>query len=325
MRRSITALVEQADEQEAEGLWVDAARTWASIVDAQRTTYSLLRYSSALEEAGQLADAEVAAREALRLDGRSALAFMQLGFVLKAQDRLEDARDALKQSVSIDESRPVVTVLGDVYRRLGDSAGAEAAFRRSLLLTPDDPEALYGLGMTLAPSDPNQAAELFFRILDLEPSLFDTRVQLGRVLLAAERFGEADVVLREAIALNSGDAWAHFLLGEAMESRGDLNAALERYLHAIEQDDRQTYFFTITAELFEKLGQSGRAEQFFKLGLAVDVGDSIANRRYGLFLNRSGFPARAAHYLERALRRDPKDTRARAVLDQLRLKDPTLR
>ena len=67
----MTALIEQAEQHEANGLWAVAAETWASVVSAEPTAYGFLRYSSALQDAGQLNDAEVAARKALELGATS--------------------------------------------------------------------------------------------------------------------------------------------------------------------------------------------------------------------------------------------------------------
>jgi tetratricopeptide (TPR) repeat protein len=310
--------VATAERHEAGGFWSDAVATWAAIAGLDQTAYHFLRYSSALENAGQLKEAEGAARKALELGGPSALACMQLGLVLRKLDRLDEARDALEHSRALEEMQPVLTILGNIYLQLGDADAAEEALRRSLVLSPGDDETLLALGLVLALSDPNLAAECFVQALDSEPDLFEARVQLGRVLLDAKRFEEARRLLQDAIKRKPEEAWSHLMLGDAMVGLGDLAAARDAMAEAVALDDREPYFVGCLARVMEKLGHFKEAERLYKNALRLDVGDAVSNRKYGLFLERSGFPGRAILYLERALQQDPGNAHAKLILERLR-------
>lgn len=70
----------------------------------------------------------------------------KLGLALKGKGQLEQARDAMQQSLAILPSRPeVLNNLGDVYWMLGDRPRAMAAFDKAVTLMPNYPLARFNL------------------------------------------------------------------------------------------------------------------------------------------------------------------------------------
>jgi tetratricopeptide (TPR) repeat protein len=70
----------------------------------------------------------------------------KLGLALKGKGQLEQARDAMQQSLAILPSRPeVLNNLGDVYWELGDRPKATAAFEKAVTLMPNYPLARFNL------------------------------------------------------------------------------------------------------------------------------------------------------------------------------------
>jgi hypothetical protein len=70
----------------------------------------------------------------------------KLGLALKGKGQLEQARDAIQQSVAIVPSRPeVLNNLGDVYWELGDKPKATAAFEKAVNQMPNYPIARFNL------------------------------------------------------------------------------------------------------------------------------------------------------------------------------------
>jgi type IV pilus assembly protein PilF len=99
--------------------------------------------------------------EAARLNLEMGIGYFRQGDLRAAKVKLERAIE--------DEPELVLayTVLGLVYERLGDSAGAEKNYRRAVALAPDDPDALNSLAAFLC-HDSETSAEglrLFDRAL----------------------------------------------------------------------------------------------------------------------------------------------------------------
>ena len=82
----------------------------------------------------------------------------------------------------------------------------------------------------------NETAEgLYQTALDLE--LAGARINLGRLLHAAGRLGEAEALYRAALEQNPRNAIAAFNLGVALEDQGKTAAAAEAYRAALAVDD----------------------------------------------------------------------------------------
>jgi Tfp pilus assembly protein PilF len=109
----------------------------ARLLDAPRPVL-LTNEAIAYYEAGNLAAAESAARQAIDLGGASAPAHTMLGAVDLAQQRALEATLSLEEAVRLDPSySPAHFYLGLAYKSLNRPVLAVAAFERVLALTPD--------------------------------------------------------------------------------------------------------------------------------------------------------------------------------------------
>ena len=100
---------------------------------------------------------------------------------------------------------------------LGDHGGAEAALRRSLELSPNDPQAEALLGWALMLQEKYDDALLMFqKVLMRQPQNAVARINVGYICLKKGIFGEAIEHLSRAIRLDNdkkATLYAHFYLG----------------------------------------------------------------------------------------------------------------
>src|SRR6266576_1832115 len=82
-----------------------------------------------------------------------------------------------------------------------------------------DAEQWFALGLELEVSDPDEARDAYRRALELDPHHADAHVNLGRLLVEADRAEEAETHVRAAVADHPGHATAWFNLGIALERR----------------------------------------------------------------------------------------------------------
>ena len=136
---------------------------------------------------------------------------------------------------------------------LGDHGGAEAALRRSLELSPNDPQAEALLGWALMLQEKYDDALLMFqKVLMRQPQNAVARINVGYICLKKGIFGEAIEHLSRAIRLDNdkkATLYAHFYLGLV-------------YLERDMFEDAQTFFRKTIA-----LGPS-LIEAYFELGRA---------------------------------------------------------
>ena len=77
------------------------------------------------------------------------------------------------------------------------------------------------------------AAELYERVLAIEPDLAEVHYNLGNIRQAQERTAEAEVCYRKALALAPGLAFAHYNLGNIYLDQGRLETAVDCFKQAI--------------------------------------------------------------------------------------------
>src|SRR5256886_15397484 len=90
-----------------------------------------------------------------------------------------------------------------------------------------DAEQWFALGLELEVSDPDEARDAYRRALELDPHHADAHVNLGRLLVEADRAEEAETHFRAAVADHPGHATAWFNLGIALEDRRRPNDAVK--------------------------------------------------------------------------------------------------
>jgi len=209
---------------------------WRDTVEKRPTnSRARVNYGSKLADAGRLAEAEQQLREAVRLKDTNAPAHLNLGSVLCSRGRLNECVTHLERALALDSGYTTVYQnLGEAYGAIGNRSLAARYFARAVDARPDDPFLLNRLGWLLATSpeddvrDGPKAATVALRAVDAthrqDPTSLDT---LGAAYAELERFSEAAMVAREAMAL------------AAKQGQGALEAELRRRVGMYET--RQKY------------------------------------------------------------------------------------
>jgi Flp pilus assembly protein TadD len=161
-------------------------------------------------------------------------------------------------------SAGVAINIAEQERATGDYPEAILFYRRALALEPDNQKALTELGVTLLDAgSPNEASEVFQKILIKAPRDPKAQIGLGEALLALDQPIPAAERLRQGLA-SGGDPKGFRALGVAEDLLGRFPEADEDYRKglALAPDD---------PALRSDLGLSQ--------ALAGDFADSIANLR----------------------------------------------
>ncbi len=168
-----------------------------------------LNEGNVLRDKGDLAGAEAAFRQALRLDPNYTHAHNNLGLVLHDKGDLQGAIAEHKEALHLDPKFAWAhNNLGWALQDKGDKAGAEAAFREAIRL---------------------------------DPKLVLAHINLGVVLRDQGDKTGAEAVFREAIRIDPQSALAHTHLGWMLQQKGDLDGAIVAFKEALRLDPRQPY------------------------------------------------------------------------------------
>jgi tetratricopeptide (TPR) repeat protein len=138
-------------------------------------------------------------------------------------DREEDDK-ALAEYLAVAAARPdlpdVHFWLGHLYWKHGDADHAFAELTRQLELDPGHPEANGELGAVLVAEDrPGEAIPHLESAIRSKPDLWPAYQQLGRAYAAQKDFTRAEAVLRRGLS-HDHDGAAHYQLGLVLRAEG---------------------------------------------------------------------------------------------------------
>jgi tetratricopeptide (TPR) repeat protein len=139
----------------------------------------------ALRQAGRPEDALSRLKRAAKRRPPFAPAFLELGGLLFAMKRYNEAIEAFGRGLEVAPAMPELSIqLGHAFLAIRNSIGAKAAFARALELAPSAASALWGMGKAHQQIGQNQAAvEYFRRCLIHTPNDAGTWLNLGHSLV----------------------------------------------------------------------------------------------------------------------------------------------
>ncbi len=151
-----------------------------------------------------------------------------LGNVLRAQNRLDEAIACHRRAIELSPQSPEPhSNLANILRQKGDLHQAASAGRRALELAPRSAVICSGLAETmLGLGQLNEALALARRGLALGPNLPEALYTLGLALVAKGDFEEGVAKLRRVAELRPNSAVVHLSLGRALMRVGDFRGAI---------------------------------------------------------------------------------------------------
>ncbi len=119
-------------------VWQSEQSLWSNVVNGSpRLPRGFNNLGMALSAQGQLAQAEVAYRQAIGLDSSYVHAMVNLGMLLGRGGRLAEAKPLFESAIRLKPSNaPALNNLGLVYAGLGDTVSAMGAFQRAIRIAP---------------------------------------------------------------------------------------------------------------------------------------------------------------------------------------------
>ena len=184
----------------------------------------------------------------------------------------------------------------------GELETAIAEWKNALAMSPDEPMALYNLGLALSDSKRDEEALVPLRkAVELKPTDARTHTGLGMALLRTKHPDEALEQLQKAIELNPRDAKAQGALGSLLAERGQIQEAIPHFDTALELDPKDADTENNIAVALVRAGRAEAAIPYLEKALAADPDAPELHGNLGLILSRQGRFDEAIPHLEKAL------------------------
>lgn len=248
-----------------------------------------------------------------------ALALIRLALIATRESQLDRGSKMLAESIATFDTARARTDLAALYLQKGDfEKGIEQA-RTAVDLDPENGDAQETLGKLLyIKGDFAAALPVLERILKLKPS-FDGAYALGVTYLQLKQTERAKLLFEELLESVKEKAFLHLMFGKAYDDTNYPTEAEREFRKAIEVDPKLPRAHFYLGYLILQTGGSQRlseAGKEFELELTSTPNDPHANFFVGIVASSENDHAKAVHYLNEAIRLDPKMATAHLFLGQ---------
>ncbi|WP_246792197.1 tetratricopeptide repeat protein [Burkholderia perseverans] len=303
------------------GRFGDAARDYRAVLDQDPAHPEALHLFGVLQfQRGDAAEAEALLRQALTVLPSQVRAQSDLGGVIGAQGRLEEALEHFAAALRLDPNdlmtlvRQANTLLelrrydaalaaydralavsplvidalcnrGGALRALRRHDEALDTYDRALMVDPNSCEAWFNRGLALRDlARHGEALQAFERAGELRPGVAVILAMRGHALLDLDRPGEALAALNEAIAADPSRLDALYGSAAALEALGRHDEALARCERVLAADPTHLPALAGRANALLRAGRHAEALAGYDAALAIepDALDILCNRAAAL-------------------------------------------
>ncbi|MCH7225053.1 tetratricopeptide repeat protein [Haloferula sp. A504] len=180
----------------------------------------------------------------------------------------------------VEQAEPVpLTERAADQLREGDTEKGIAMLRVALKRNPDDPDALFNLGMALGNGgQTEEAVQLLGKLTASHPDYPGGNIALGVACGRAGRWDEAIAAFRVAVERDAQDGLARKNLGAALAQNGRVEEGLEHLKAAVVllQDDPEAWLNIAMA--LEQTGVTDEAETAYRRVISLDKSGTLAGR-----------------------------------------------
>lgn len=188
---------------------------------------------------------------------------------------------------------PFIVLNGLASVRLGQLAGARAAFLRAVELWPEDPTPWLELAALEEEAGNFEASEAHLhRALEIDPLSLDVWTEIGRVRYQRRQFAEAAEAFTRLLAVDGGRLLTHLWLGRSLRRAGRDDDAEQVYLAMLDQHPRNFEACLQLGHIYRRrrlraqdrvqsVELRERAQHYYRLALDIRPQDPLVQRLLG--------------------------------------------
>ena len=217
------------------------------------------------------------------MNGIAAPALVSLGAMLVRGGEIELARTVLARAMSMAPNSAAAHLeFSRLYLAKNDYQNAVQSAKRALELAPASLEANLALAEAFISGRQNlQALEHLSKVQPKFGNSAAFHYTLGIAQFRVNRYQPAIASLKKAVQLDPSLDLAHFLLGNACLSTGDLDQAEASFKAAVALNSKSVLYYNYLARVHERKGDAfkGAALESTNKVLALDAKDVEARER----------------------------------------------
>jgi superkiller protein 3 len=277
-----------------------------------QTIEELFQQGNAAQEAENYSQAEAIYRRIIQLEPNNAKAYYKLCYVLKDQNKLDDAVAACQKSITLNTNdAQTYFVLGNVLRDQKQLEEALKSYRRAIELDPKSAYAYNGVGNVLRDQKQlEEALKSYRRAIELDPKFASPHAGVGSVLRDQKQLEEALKSYRRAIELDPKFAYAYYGVGSVLYDQKQLEEALKSYRRAIELDPKLAYAYLGVGNVLRDQKKLEEALISYRRAIELDPKFASAYNNVGNVLRDQKKLEEALISYRRAIELDPKSASA---------------
>lgn len=260
----------------------------------------------ALHQQGKHAEAEASYRAVLRMSPGNFTALHHLGVLAFGQYELAEARNLITQALAIDgSSSEAHNNLGNVLRALGKLEEAILSYNRATQINPRNAGALSNRAIVLMDQNKYvEAIEALEKAVELDPNFVEAHFNLGKAYQAVQKYEKAVAEYRAAIRLAPALYLPLVNLGSLLSELGHQTEAAEALQKATELQSSPDAFNAL-GMCYHRAGRIKEAEECFRK--AVDLRPTFveALSNLGIHVAQQGRREEAIEHFRAVLRINP--------------------
>src|SRR3989454_2163775 len=307
----------------AEAVRLHQARQFDAAADAYgrflkeqpRNVEALSNLGAVLAAQGRYEDAIARYRDALAVDVHRTAVRLNLAVALQKAGRAGDAAAELERVVAeAPQNRNAIVLLAECRVRLGEYGKAAALLTPLHDASPDDRAVTYLLGLSLVQVKQMDRGQLLLDRVLRDGDSAETRLLMGVAKLGAADYAAARDDLRRAAELNPSLPMVHGFLGRALMNLGDLPGAAEEFRRELQSDPNDFDANLFLGVLLKQDNALEEAMARFEKAAALRPGEPAAAYQVGALRLRFGQTDGAREVLEQVVAAAPDFVEAHVSL-----------
>ena len=165
---------------------------------------------------------------------------------------------------------------GTASVKAGDWSAARAYFEAAIKKNPKQADAHYYLGLVMDKTGDRGAAEKSYRTaLELQPDLQEAAENLTAILIETQKFDDAVVLAKKALARNAKNAEMQLNLAIALSGKGDVDGATKAFDGAVKLAPNDPRFYLAYAQHLGAAKKNDEAIGKLKEAMRVAGDDAV--------------------------------------------------
>jgi tetratricopeptide (TPR) repeat protein len=194
------------------------------------------------------------------------------------------AKDAM--FISPGSSEPYY-ILGLIAKKKGKTEEAFKNFRIATMISPDDADMRYHLGLSYFElKDYARAILEYERILKREKKRSDVHLSSAQAYFAQEKYGKAMESFRKAFALKTKNVQEMMKLADTFVAKKKFDEAFEIYTALLKVQPRNAHLYYKISVCFESLGRHDKAKEVLLRGLRIDRTSKEIQKSLGMIKDK---------------------------------------